>query len=398
MRRRRRQSVRRSPATPVFYGGRNVLESVARLGRRAKQRFAAVAYVSDATLFPFKAGDVLVVDMGRRALAQGNTNPWKLEQLLESKVRLFDCPGLHAKVFVFGDYVAVGSANLSTTSRTNEEAVLCVRGNEQLRQEVLNRIREWARPDQQITPGRIEDAKKHYRRPEGGGGQALPRKPPPRPIWLVRVEHGPPPKKLRPQISEAERRVREGLAQPLEYEPRTARGFARDTLFRAAKKGDWMVEVFRPTRGPTEVCPPARLARREGVNVRDVDGAKYIYTVEVRKDQVPVSLARFRRMLKGQASPTVSTSSGSGPDAASTRSGACGRRRHSASTAGGRSSAWSSSAATTCPERPYAIGWSRSPSRGQRYHDDVRCRLLGSVGWRPTNPKGWLLQPLPWRT
>jgi hypothetical protein len=249
-------------------------------------------------LFPFKAGDVLVVDMGRRALGQGNTNPWKLKNLQDRHVHLFHRPALHAKVFVFGNYVAVGSANLSATSKTNEEAVLCVKGDEQLRLQVLNQIREWADPSRRITPARIQEAKKHYRPPQGGGGQPPPTRLPPVPIWLRYLRERVLPKGLRARIKESESRVQAQIAKPLEYMAASAWAFRRDGFFRSAQEGDWVVEMFRPARGGIEVSPPYRLARIVAVNdPRAADGARYIYTLEVREDQEPISVRRFRRTL-----------------------------------------------------------------------------------------------------
>jgi hypothetical protein len=299
-----RQNRPNSSGGLTFHSGRNVIEAIARTAARAKQRFAAVAYVTSATLFPFRAGDVLVVDMSRRALGQGNTNPWRLSELHQKHVHLFHRPALHAKVFVFGKRVAVGSANLSATSRTNEEAVLCMNGDEQFRLRVLNQIREWADPSRRITPAMIEDAKKHYRPPQGGGGQPPPSKLPTVPIWLLNTSVGAWPKGLKPQTKRAEERVRARIAKPLEYEPSSTLSWHRDRFFRSANVGDWVVETVRPRRGALEVRPPFRLARKEAVEDPHVaDGATYFFTLEVRKDQEPVSARRFRRRL-GEAGIT----------------------------------------------------------------------------------------------
>ncbi|WP_422741627.1 phospholipase D-like domain-containing protein [Micromonospora sp. WMMD754] len=81
-------------------------------GRKIK---AAVAYAGDgaADLLPAKAGDLIVVNGSRNALASGATSARLLRQWYEQDVVLYAHETLHAKVFVVGRTAFVGSANLS---------------------------------------------------------------------------------------------------------------------------------------------------------------------------------------------------------------------------------------------------------------------------------------------
>jgi len=83
------------------------------------QALAAVPYFGKQghRLLPLRAGDTLVVNAGKTAVAGGQTSPEALRKLSHKGVRLFSCDYLHAKVFVFGRTAYVGSANVSAHSR-----------------------------------------------------------------------------------------------------------------------------------------------------------------------------------------------------------------------------------------------------------------------------------------
>lgn len=83
------------------------------------QAFAAVPYFgkSGHRLLPLRAGDTLVVNASKAAVASGQTAPEALRKLSCKGVRLFSCEHLHAKVFVFGRTAFIGSANVSAHSR-----------------------------------------------------------------------------------------------------------------------------------------------------------------------------------------------------------------------------------------------------------------------------------------
>lgn len=82
---------------------------------QGKRISAAVAYAGDGAveLLPVTAGDLIVVNGSRNALANGATSARLLRTWYEQDVRLYVHETLHAKVFVVGRTAFVGSANLS---------------------------------------------------------------------------------------------------------------------------------------------------------------------------------------------------------------------------------------------------------------------------------------------
>lgn len=90
-----------------------------KLCRAAKRRYVAVAYLGSgaARHLPLGAGDVLVVDMSDQSVMAGRTDPREIIAYLKNDVRVFSVDNLHAKVFIFGRNVIVGSANASAHSR-----------------------------------------------------------------------------------------------------------------------------------------------------------------------------------------------------------------------------------------------------------------------------------------
>lgn len=89
--------------------------------------FAAVAYYGKGAgrLLPLPKGSSLVVDASEHAVSSGQTSPKDLLAAHRRGVRIYSVRNLHAKVFVVGRRVFVGSTNASTHSKTGlVEAVL----------------------------------------------------------------------------------------------------------------------------------------------------------------------------------------------------------------------------------------------------------------------------------
>src|SRR5437870_2463699 len=86
--------------------------------KNAHCSLVAVAYFGGAAseLLPLGRGSVLVVDMSPRAVRSGQTDPSEIIKLLEKGVQIHSVENLHAKVFVLGSHVIIGSANASRHS------------------------------------------------------------------------------------------------------------------------------------------------------------------------------------------------------------------------------------------------------------------------------------------
>ena len=78
----------------------------------------AVAYFGKhaSELLPLEKGSTLVVDMSRKAVGSGQTNPSEIIKLLKNGVEIHSVENLHAKVFVLGKSAIVGSTNVSQLS------------------------------------------------------------------------------------------------------------------------------------------------------------------------------------------------------------------------------------------------------------------------------------------
>jgi hypothetical protein len=81
-----------------------------------RPRHIAVAYFSSADL-SFNNEDILVIDASDESIKTGQTSAKALRRAHDAGARVFCCPSLHAKIYVLGQKIFVGSANSSTSSR-----------------------------------------------------------------------------------------------------------------------------------------------------------------------------------------------------------------------------------------------------------------------------------------
>ncbi len=86
----------------------------------------AVAYFGQkgAAMLPLKSGSVLVVDASEKAVKTGQTCPEELIKLYNKGVKIFSHANLHAKMFVIGKSLYIGSTNVSGHSASTLNEVL----------------------------------------------------------------------------------------------------------------------------------------------------------------------------------------------------------------------------------------------------------------------------------
>ncbi len=96
----------------------NVWRQVAEFIGKREKKIAAIAYVSKGTPLLFGKGDILVCDASDQAIKTGETDARMLGDFLKGGAILYCCPNLHAKLLVSGDWVVIGSANLSASSQS----------------------------------------------------------------------------------------------------------------------------------------------------------------------------------------------------------------------------------------------------------------------------------------
>jgi hypothetical protein len=94
---------------------------------------AAVGYVGrhPMEVVRWRRGDTLIADISEQNVARGICSArGALELLRKKKVRVFQCPGLHAKVYVVDSAAIVCSANASESSMLRREAGVVLTGRD----------------------------------------------------------------------------------------------------------------------------------------------------------------------------------------------------------------------------------------------------------------------------
>lgn len=95
--------------------------------KTAKYRsVVAVAYFGKdgARMLPLKKGSILLVDASEKAVKSGQTCPAELLKLYYKGVQIFSKKWLHAKMFVVGNNLFIGSTNVSNMSTRLTEAII----------------------------------------------------------------------------------------------------------------------------------------------------------------------------------------------------------------------------------------------------------------------------------
>jgi len=111
----------------LLHGKGEIWPEITGLVKKRQRNLAAVAFVAKGAhkMLPLTSGDTLVVDMSPWRVRSGATDPWAVKEFLDKRVNVYTCDGLHAKVFVLGNHLVVGSTNLSQSSNyCLDEAVL----------------------------------------------------------------------------------------------------------------------------------------------------------------------------------------------------------------------------------------------------------------------------------
>lgn len=151
--------------------------------------YVAVAYVQNSALelMALRDGDHLVADISREALQASQTNPDAIEAFLKRGVIVHSRPNLHAKVYVFGRAVIVGSANASDQSRN----VLVEAGVSTTDPDVVAAavafVKESEVAHEQIDLHRIRELRPFYRSPDFGASRRVPGVLPPSNVSRHRV-------------------------------------------------------------------------------------------------------------------------------------------------------------------------------------------------------------------
>lgn len=106
---------------------RNIWGALSSYARRTKTKsIVAVAYFGKggARLLPLRKGSILLVDASEGAVKAGQTSPAELLKLYYKGVHIYSKACLHAKIYILGNNVFIGSANVSNHSKNTLKEVL----------------------------------------------------------------------------------------------------------------------------------------------------------------------------------------------------------------------------------------------------------------------------------
>jgi phosphatidylserine/phosphatidylglycerophosphate/cardiolipin synthase-like enzyme len=165
----------------------NVWKQVASLLKAKQKKVAAIAYVTTDAHLAFHKGDTLVCDASDNAIKCGETSAQTLKRLFETGVRLFSCPGLHAKSLVSDDLAIIGSSNLSVSSATSLIEASLVTRRFQARSQVrafIHKLLPISSPIDSDFLVRALDLPVSVR-PRGGAVRAWRIEPPTNKTWVV---------------------------------------------------------------------------------------------------------------------------------------------------------------------------------------------------------------------
>ncbi|MGP8216392.1 MAG: phospholipase D-like domain-containing protein [Bacteroidia bacterium] len=138
--------------------------------RSASKCFVGVAYFGQngARMLPLKKGSILVVDASERALKAGQTCPNELLNLYHKGVHIYSKEGLHAKLYLIGNILYCGSANVSGNSENYLTECLLRTKDKKAIADTKTFILSLCRLE--LGENEIREMSKHYRRPKMLGG------------------------------------------------------------------------------------------------------------------------------------------------------------------------------------------------------------------------------------
>jgi hypothetical protein len=250
---------------PVDFISSNVWACLTKAAKNSRTAaLVAVAYFGKgaAQLLPLRPGSTLVVDASEHAVASGQTHPNDFLALLRKGVEVFSVPGLHAKTFVFGSKVFVGSANASNHSaKFLIEAMLVSNGAEEA-SAARRFIRSLATASRQLGPTELQTLQRLWKPPQFTPGMKDRKVASRSSASKLRVI------RLRPtEWSEVQEVAFQTARARARKERRLKRDWVEDyiTWFgsRHPEKGDQVIAIMTEKNGRQFVEPPAKVIEIE---------------------------------------------------------------------------------------------------------------------------------------
>lgn len=241
---------------------------ITKLSKGAGPRRVAVAYLARGAsrLLKLEEDDILVVDMGDASVKTGRTDPKEVLAYLKKGVHVYSVENLHAKVFVLGRHVVVGSSNVSAHSRDNLVEAAVESTDPALRNSITGWIESLAIAP--VTPKLAEAKAKLYNAPKWGGGGAARtrrRRTAARPdvgrVWIINTKPAVIGDEENEILEEQKVAAKRLLKRPKGFWVDSIRYPAPAKFAREARPGHTVVEINRDGRS-IDVWPPARVVYR----------------------------------------------------------------------------------------------------------------------------------------
>lgn len=215
-----------------------------------------VAYFAQGAskLVPLRAGARLVVDASEGAVKTGQTCPADLLALYRKGVRIYSVPNLHAKVYIVGRKVYVGSANASHSSanRLLEAMVVC---SEASLVRAARRFVEELTLQPDLGEEELKRLAKWYRPPHLPGAGGRPRTGMPR-FWVARLDAEAPTAALYDALAAGAKEARRQMEHPRRHELDEFWSSRQDEHYAV---GDIVMQVVSEPGKPVMVMPPGRV-------------------------------------------------------------------------------------------------------------------------------------------
>jgi len=107
---------------------KNIWSTITKAAKLSKTKsMVAVAYFGQqgSSMLPLKKGSTLLIDASEKAVKSGQTCPEELLKLYYNGVHIYSLENLHAKLFVIGKELFIGSTNVSgNSSKLLQEAIV----------------------------------------------------------------------------------------------------------------------------------------------------------------------------------------------------------------------------------------------------------------------------------
>ncbi len=155
---------------------KNIWAELTNAVKKTKSKsIVAVAYFGQngSKMLPLKKGSVLVIDASEKALKMGQTCPDELLKLYYKGIHIYSQESLHAKLYVFGNTLYCGSANVSGNSANRLKEVLLKTNNKEALENAKTFINSLCRIE--LGDDEINRMKKFYNPPKNFGGVKKPR-------------------------------------------------------------------------------------------------------------------------------------------------------------------------------------------------------------------------------